>query len=646
MLLLGFLPLAALGLTVALLRRRGVRPAEALVCGTLLWAYGAALVNEALGLFGAIAFASLLIGWSLAVILLALALLHAGRPAWTPRAGLRRIRTAAAALIPEEWILAAALAIVGVPTLLLALVCPPNNWDSLVYHLPRIEHWIQDGSLAFYRTAIDRQLEMPPVAEVLLLQFRLLTGEDRLLNLLQWLAGAGCIFLVGRIACALGAARRGIALVRLIAATLPIGLLEASSTQNDLAVTFFLLCMAERLLAWRRDRRLRDAAGFALAAGLALATKGTAYLIGFPLGLWFLAASLKAAPRALLPLVACGILILLPNLPNYARNLGHSGTPLGHPGRATNNAAYGLDDLVVNGARNLAVNLATPDNGYDRWLTQFTGRSLAALGLDANAPEITFAGMSFVVTPYQNSEEFAANPLQLILGIAAVILALLAGGGGFPRRAYALSILAATLLFLVALRWQPWITRLQIPIFALAAPLTAFLFFPGGESRATGLRSAGAMAVLTVLLLVAAGPALWTNMRRPLFPGIGNSASIWTLTGDQILFQARPALQLSYQSAAVYAALHGDSRIGLVMNDNDLEYPLWRLLRRVGIKNLRIEHVDVGEPAMAKPYPLGPFEPTAVFVIRSAPPAEMKIGGALWHRVQEYPDISIYRRGP
>src|SRR4029077_20443419 len=100
-------------------------------------------------------------------------------------------------------------------------------------------------------------------------------------------AGAAPAFRAGRTAATLGASRRGVAMARLAAVTLPIGILESSSTQNDLVVTFFLLCMAERLLAWRVSRSSTDAAFFAMAAGLALAAKGTAYLIGFPLGLWF-----------------------------------------------------------------------------------------------------------------------------------------------------------------------------------------------------------------------------------------------------------------------------------------------------------------------------------------------------------------------
>jgi hypothetical protein len=645
MVLLGLLPVVALGLLIALLRRRGTKPAEAVIIGPLLWAYGAAIASEALSLLRALTFASLLAAWSLAVIALAFAFLRSGRLAWAPRRWAAEIRSAAAGFITEEWILAATLLIIGSATLLVALVCPPNNWDSQTYHLPRIEHWIQNRSFDFYLTRIDRQLIYPDLAEALILPLRLLSGGDRWDNLLQWLAGAGSVFLVGRIALALGASRRGIAFARLMTATLPIGILESSTTQNDLVVTVFLLAMAERLLAWRESLRARDAAFFAIAAGLALTTKGTAYLIGLPLGLWFLAANLRAGPRALPMLIACGFLLLLPNLPGYQRNFAYSGSPLGTGGEATNNTAYGLGELLVNGVRNIVVNIATQNSDYDKWLTCFVHQRLAALGLDADAPEITFPGTTFSVTTYQNNEDIAANPVQLILGAAAVIAVLLSGASAFPRRRYALCIMGATLLFLIVLRWQPWITRLQLPIFALAMPLTAF-FALERQSRRARLGAAAAMTGMAILLIVVASPGLWSNYGRPLFPPGGFAYSIWASTGDEILFRTRPDLYTAYQSAAVYVAQHGDSQIGLLMHGNDWEYPFWRLLRRLDIKDLRIEHVGMSDPHLVNPYPLGPFHPTVVISTTRVSPPEITIDGTSWHRDLELPSFAIYRRSP
>src|SRR5262249_11115323 len=143
----------------------------------------------------------------------------------------------------------------------------------------------------------------------------------------------------------------------------------------------------------------------------------------------------------------------------------------------TNNAEFGPAALVINGARHLAVNLATQNARYDAWLGYAVQRRLAALGLDANDPDLTFVGTKFALSTFQNNEDIAGNPVQLVLVVVAFAAILLGGASGFPRWRYALAVAAAALIFLIGLRWQPWITRLQLPIFALAAPLAAFLPF-------------------------------------------------------------------------------------------------------------------------------------------------------------------------
>ena len=118
------------------------------------------------------------------------------------------------------------------------------------------------------------------------------------------------------------------------------------------------------------------------------------------------------------------------------------------------------------------------------------------------------------------------------------------------------------------------------------------------------------------------------------------------ISGDEILFHARPDLYTPYESAAVYVAQHGDSQIGLLFYGNDWEYPLWRLLRRLDNKDLRIEHVGMSDPHLAKPYPLGPFHPTVIISTRKISPPEVTIDGTSWYRDLELPSFAIYRRSP
>jgi hypothetical protein len=63
---------------------------------------------------------------------------------------------------------------------IVAILSPPNIWDAMQYHLPRVVLWIENGRVAFYPTHELKQLHMAPGAEYVLLQVHALGGGDRL----------------------------------------------------------------------------------------------------------------------------------------------------------------------------------------------------------------------------------------------------------------------------------------------------------------------------------------------------------------------------------------------------------------------------------------------------------------------------------
>ncbi|MFC8845741.1 MULTISPECIES: hypothetical protein [unclassified Micromonospora] len=164
--------------------------------------------------------------------------------------------------------------------LLIALLAEPNNFDSQTYHLPKVEHWVAQGGLEFWPTAIHRQVTIPPGAEYLLLHLRLFTGGDALHNLLQWAAGVGCLLAVTRITAQLGGGRRAQLLTAFVLATTPMVALQATSTQTDLVCAAWVACVATFALD---GLRRRAGAGTLLllgaATGLTAVTK-TSGLIG------------------------------------------------------------------------------------------------------------------------------------------------------------------------------------------------------------------------------------------------------------------------------------------------------------------------------------------------------------------------------
>ncbi len=48
----------------------------------------------------------------------------------------------------EDQVLLGGVALIALMLAVIAVVAPPNTWDSMSYHLPRIMHWLQQGSLA------------------------------------------------------------------------------------------------------------------------------------------------------------------------------------------------------------------------------------------------------------------------------------------------------------------------------------------------------------------------------------------------------------------------------------------------------------------------------------------------------------------
>jgi hypothetical protein len=62
------------------------------------------------------------------------------------------------------------------PLLLLTIFIPPNNWDSMAYHLPRIEHWIQNKNIYPYPTNIVRQVLTSPLSEYIIANFQILAS--------------------------------------------------------------------------------------------------------------------------------------------------------------------------------------------------------------------------------------------------------------------------------------------------------------------------------------------------------------------------------------------------------------------------------------------------------------------------------------
>ncbi len=526
------------------------------------------LLTEILSPFHLLRRGPLIAAW-LALAAVAASRMHWRRPSF-PAIRLRPLETAIAAIAATIVFLTAAT----------AWLAPPNTYDAMAYHLPRVVYWAQAGSVAFFPTPYFNQVSFPPLAEYFMLHTYLLSGGDHFVNLVSAAAFAGCIVGVSAVAGAMGLASKGQALAALFCATLPNAILQASGAKNDSVLALWLV--AAVYFALRRDAPFTG-----LSCALALATKGTAYLFLPPLLLaaWLLSG--RARPYRMLAWAAAACLVL--NGPQYIRNLRLSGSPLGFDspfadGRLPwRNRHPGWRSTVSNALRHFSEQLGTPNPRRNRQVFDAIVGVHALLGLDPQSPDTTWNGAAF--TPPENTrhEANANNRWHLLLlAIAAAYAA------WRDRRAlvYAISLLAAFLLYCFWVRWQPYGARLLLPLFIAAAPLAGLLL-----ERIRPML----LTVLVCLFLAdtARLPAL-QNWTRPL----RGPANLFVTRRDDNYFSdiRQHHNEASYREAVDRVARSGCNRVAIDIRRNQLEYPFQALLRE---RNPAVSFVHAPAPACA-----------------------------------------------
>jgi len=158
------------------------------------------------------------------------------------------------------------------------LLYPPTNWDSMTYHLPRIMQWIQHGSLAYYPTHIVRQLYQPPFAEYAILQTVLLNKSDLFAFAIQFMYYILVTFTVIEITSYFSKKSNVRWVAGLLCIFLPEAVLQATSTQNDLVVSFFIAASILFLLLILKKPSILNFIFLGVSIGLALLTKALAYV--------------------------------------------------------------------------------------------------------------------------------------------------------------------------------------------------------------------------------------------------------------------------------------------------------------------------------------------------------------------------------
>ncbi|MBI3417963.1 MAG: hypothetical protein HY043_21955 [Verrucomicrobia bacterium] len=508
----------------------------------------------------------------------------------------------------------------------IAFTLPTTNWDSLTYHLPRVLHWIQQGSVEHFATNNTRQIEFAPWSGFVITTLHLLQGSDQAANLVQWFAMltsvVGATFIAQHLLAlrsrtespdniADGAGGHFCARVNsftaLLVVTLPIGAVEAITTQTDYVTTAWLVCFTVfALLLAKEPANLSHAIVASLSLALGVLTKATMYSYALPivLGLTWLAFARWTASRLRWRLAGIFVLgFLLLNVGHLVRNYHCFGSPLGSPHilALERNQHISFGGTFSNVIRNLLLQTNTGVAPVTRVINAFAESLHRATGHDLNDPDTTYAEAPFAFRDqFLVTDSYASAPIHLLLVAVAVILLFVRARKHGWLLAYGALFVASFVLFCALLRWQHWHGRIHLAYFVLLTPLVAVVFVKYSPRWLVALISVVA-AGFVVLSMV-------HNRSRPLL-----DLKLAALPRERQCLQPlaghlhEPLAQICDDLAAAHC-----ERIGLKLGFDDAEYPLWLMLRRHGF-NGWIEHVRVENESRSLSVPGG--RPDAVISI-------------------------------
>jgi len=435
------------------------------------------LLTETLSVLHALAFALVLSSWCIYLLVPTTLLIIGQMPVnW----GHERERVWSIIRQVPVWMAVSILALLYV-MFRMAVASPPCNYDVQSYHLPRQLFWLMQGSVKHFDASYPYQNSHPVLTEDLGLNLMMLSGGDAWHNLTQlffFLAACGVVTLIAR---EIGGGVRAQMLSLLFIALIPVVFFEASNSKNDIVASFYILIpLFIGLRIWNSVIRSTGPLLLlaALAAGLAMATKGTAVAYLPASALLLLVASLRSgAWRSIALAVLPGVLIvMLVILPNSLRNLETYGSITG-PSAGMSNDSHDPGSVVGVAIKNVANQFAFGSEGSIHCCEVVTRRILTSLGKNPDDPytnigaaQLGGANLHFLYAV--GCEDEIPAPVQISLALLIPIFLLIpAFRKGSGTIALTCVLIGSFLLFCAIFRWQPWGGRLLIPAFFMAAPL-------------------------------------------------------------------------------------------------------------------------------------------------------------------------------
>jgi len=546
---------------------------------------------EALSVFRALSFPWLAAFW--AFTLVATAMLLRRRLAQ----GAQRLRVWRPPLARDrwDWVTTAIVATFALGTLLSAVLYPPVNIDSLTYHMPRIFFWTQNHGVGLYPTIEGRQLFSAAFVEYFAVTLRVLSGgTDRVVNIVQWLSYLFAILTASLIARELGAGRRGQQAVAVLAATVPMAVLQASTTQNDLTSALWILvlafCVVRKARANLGSRRTRMEWAALLAASLALAvqSKPPAYVMVAPFLLWLpiITWRRRGAVRTLALATTVIAFAAVPLAGTFLQNARVGVDVVGV--RAPGNErilvkSWAPKDVLITGLKNASMLFGTPSSLLNEAEASVVRLAAAEVHADIDNPKTReWDAAPYALDTRIANHDIAPSPLPVLLSVVAGI-AILARRSrrrlGWPYLACAF---AAMLVPAAIINYNHYIVRVLLPAVLLLAPVVGPVIDPTTEAEPVGrpLRTL-LVGLLSLSVLWGGGVLLFNTTNRLVSPALlrlayGRDVGFWNTSYEDLRVKDTvPEYGVAFDRIASAIRVNRAQTIGIYQHEVDMPiYPL------------------------------------------------------------------------
>lgn len=393
-----------------------------------------------------------------------------------------------------------------IPLLFLTLYVPTTNNDSLNYHVSRVIYWIYNQDVDFFPTLNGRQLYYSPFAEYIILQLQLVTQKIWYANLPQFMSMIGTCVIVSLISEQLYHHR----LVRNISVflmfTLPIGLFESTTTQNDYVATLYTIASIYFLMQSYRRLQWSSIILFSLSLGLSGLTKYSGWVFASPFYLFFAVLILKKYRLQIVKYIPVILvvytLIVTPfairSVKNFDSLLGpKKGDELYYD---VKNDYFHPINTISTTIKNMGTAAATPIPIINQFIKNVVVISHRILGEDVDDKQVNFLGL-----PYSNSfsfhEDRASNFIHFWLFILAIVPLF------FVKRRrenliYLGLLWSSWILFSTFFKWQPWHSRMELIWFALLMPFLANIYVDFLKKQWIRYLLFGTMSVHALLVIL------------------------------------------------------------------------------------------------------------------------------------------------